>query len=108
MHAVAAADALTAPLPTRPQHDAAAMECSPALRPSLEAAVAAVNAPLVAVPLLVSGAGHDGLAMADLCPVSMLFVRCRGGVSHSPAEFVAPEDVQAAVGALLHLLRATA
>jgi allantoate deiminase len=84
------------------------MECSPGLRQSLEAAVAAVNPPRAPVPLLVSGAGHDGLAMADLCPVSMLFVRCRGGVSHSPAEFVTPEDVGAAVDALLRFLRAEA
>ena len=87
------------------------MECSPALRESLEAAAAAVNSQHVQdapVPVLVSGAGHDGLAMADLCPVSMLFVRCRGGVSHSPAEFVSPADIGAAVDALLHFLRAEA
>ena len=85
------------------------MECSPALRSSLEAAAASVNlrhASASPVPVLVSGAGHDGLAIAELCPVSMLFVRCRGGVSHSPAEFVSPEDVGAAVDALLHFLRA--
>ena len=87
------------------------MECSPSLRASLEAAAATVNrqhAPDAAVPVLVSGAGHDGLAMADFCPVSMLFVRCRGGVSHSPAEYVSPADVGAAVDALLHFLRAEA
>lgn len=87
------------------------MECSPALRGSLEAAAVAVNsqhAPGAPVPVLLSGAGHDGLAMADFCPVSMLFVRCRGGISHSPAEFVSPADVGAAVDALLHFLRAEA
>ena len=37
------------------------------------------------MPLLVSGAGHDALAMAELTPIGMLFVRCRhGGISHSP------------------------
>ena len=88
------------------------MECSPALRESLEAAAAAVNSKHAGaaspVPVLVSGAGHDGLAMADFCPVSMLFVRCRGGVSHSPDEFVSQADVGAAVDALLHFLRAEA
>jgi allantoate deiminase len=86
------------------------LECSPALRGTLEAAVAAVNARHTAapVPVLVSGAGHDGLAMSDLCPVSMLFVRCRGGVSHSPAEHVTPEDVGAAVEALTAVVRAHA
>lgn len=94
------------------QHDAGAMECSPALRESLETAAGAVNAkhaeePLP-VPVLVSGAGHDGLAIADFCPVSMLFVRCRGGVSHSPDEFVSRADVGAAVDALVNFLRAEA
>ena len=93
------------------QHDAGAMACSPSLRRSLETVVAEVNAahaPGAPVPVLVSGAGHDGLAMADLCPVSMLFVRCRGGISHSPLEYVAPDDVGAAVDALLRFLRAEA
>lgn len=56
-------------------------------------------------PLLVSGAGHDGMALSGLCEVGMLFVRCRGGVSHSPLEHVEPEDVGAAITALAHLLR---
>ena len=36
--------------------------------------------------LLPSGAGHDAMAMASLCPVAMLLVRCQGGISHNPAE----------------------
>jgi len=56
------------------------------------------------VPRLVSGAGHDGLAMSALCPVGMLFVRCLGGISHSPLEFADDEDVSAAVTALAHVL----
>ena len=35
---------------------------------------------------LPSGAGHDGLAMVALCPIAMLFVRCKDGISHNPAE----------------------
>ncbi|MEZ5934163.1 MAG: allantoate amidohydrolase [Alphaproteobacteria bacterium] len=45
---------------------------------------------------LMSGATHDASAMADLCPVSMLFVRCRDGVSHHPDEHVEAEDCAAA------------
>jgi allantoate deiminase len=57
------------------------------------------------VPRLVSGAGHDALAMADAGPMGMLFVRCRnGGISHSPAELVDAEDVAAAAAALLAYL----
>ena len=44
-------------------------------------------------PVLISGAGHDALAMVEACPVGMLFVRCRDGVSHSPLEHTEPEDV---------------
>ena len=37
-----------------------------------------------------SGAGHDGQAMARLCPIAMMFVRCRGGISHNPTEYARP------------------
>lgn len=55
------------------------------------------------VPSLASGAGHDGVAIAALCPIAMLFVRCRGGLSHHPGESVTPEDAQAALD-VLHAL----
>ena len=35
----------------------------------------------------------------------MLFVRCRGGISHSPLEFVSDEDVGQATLALVLFLR---
>lgn len=50
---------------------------------------------------LASGAGHDGHAMHHLTDVGMLFVRCRGGISHSPAEFAAVDDMGLAVEALI-------
>lgn len=53
---------------------------------------------------LPSGATHDASAMSDLCPVAMMFVRCRGGVSHRPDEFVTDADMALAVDALDHLL----
>ncbi|KXZ47303.1 hypothetical protein GPECTOR_36g29 [Gonium pectorale] len=53
------------------------------------------------VPVLVSGAGHDAMAIAEAVPrMGMLFVRCRGGVSHSPLEHVEPEDVTTSAAAL--------
>ena len=55
-------------------------------------------------PTLPSGAGHDGQAMSRLCPVGMLFVRCRGGISHNPAEYAAPEDIGLAVAALVRFI----
>jgi allantoate deiminase len=53
---------------------------------------------------LSSGAGHDGTAMAKLCPIGMLFVRCRGGISHNPAEYASPDDMGLAVAALIHVI----
>jgi len=50
-----------------------------------------------AVPRLPSGAGHDAAQVAEVAPFAMLFVRCRGGVSHSPAESVSEGDVAAAI-----------
>ena len=48
-------------------------------------------------PLLASGAGHDAAAMAAVAPVAMLFVRCKGGISHHPDESVTSEDVHVAI-----------
>jgi len=42
---------------------------------------------------LPSGAGHDAAVMAAIAPVAMLFVRCKEGVSHHPAESAAEADV---------------
>jgi allantoate deiminase len=42
--------------------------------------------------------------MSELCPVAMLFVRCKGGVSHHPSESVSRGDVAAAIGALTEFL----
>ena len=46
---------------------------------------------------LVSGAGHDAVALSAIAPVAMLFVRCAGGISHNPAESVTAADVAVAV-----------
>ena len=56
--------------------------------------------PSAGVPVMVSGAGHDAMAIAEIAKMGMLFVRCRGGVSHSPLEHVEPADVSAAAAAL--------
>lgn len=44
-----------------------------------------------------SGAGHDAMVMAGRMPSAMLFLRSPGGISHSPAETVREEDVEAAL-----------
>lgn len=41
---------------------------------------------------MTSGAGHDSVYTSKRCPTSMIFVPCREGVSHNPAEFCKEED----------------
>jgi allantoate deiminase len=55
---------------------------------------------------LPSGAGHDAAMMAHIAPAAMLFVRCRGGISHHPAESVEEADVAVAIDTLERFLRA--
>lgn len=111
----AAADAITAfaqnvaaeqglTLDMRRTYQQAATPCDPALADRLaRAAKAALGGP---VPRLASGATHDASAMADLCPVAMLFVRCRDGVSHRPDEFASADDMARAVATLVAFLTA--
>ena len=82
-----------------------AVACDPKMRALLVDAVMQVSGQ---APELPSGATHDASAMADLCPVAMLFVRCRGGISHSPAEYASNADMGAAVEALAFTLMAYA
>jgi N-carbamoyl-L-amino-acid hydrolase len=42
---------------------------------------------------MVSRAYHDSLFMAEIAPIAMIFIPCRGGVSHRPDEYAAPEDI---------------
>jgi hydantoinase/carbamoylase family amidase len=56
---------------------------------------------------LVSGAGHDAVAIAPVSPVAMLFVRCFKGISHNPLENVELKDIAAAIvvtAAFIHSL----
>ncbi len=53
---------------------------------------------------LFSGAGHDALAMQAVGPVGMIFVRCKGGISHNPAEHVDGPDIAAAARVMLRFL----
>lgn len=53
---------------------------------------------------LPSGAGHDGMAMIDIADVAMLFVRCRGGISHNPAEHVETADTDVGARVLLRVI----
>ena len=75
-------------------HESAAVACERRLTLLLENATKRHQGES---PLLASGAGHDAAAMAAICPVAMLFVRCKGGVSHNPAEFASEADIGVAI-----------
>lgn len=83
-------------------YDQPASACDDALMQQLERAIGRQNIPVRRLP---SGAGHDGLAMARLCPIGMLFVRCKGGISHSPIESITAEDAGIGVAVLVDFLR---
>jgi allantoate deiminase len=51
---------------------------------------------------LASGAAHDGMQLVELCPVGMIFVRSKNGVSHSPDEWSSKEDCTAGTNVLYH------
>jgi len=55
--------------------------------------------------LLPSGATHDASAMAVLCPMAMLFVRCRDGVSHVPEEHASATDMGIAIRVMSQFLK---
>jgi acetylornithine deacetylase/succinyl-diaminopimelate desuccinylase-like protein len=57
------------------------------------------------VHALPSGAGHDAAILAELTDIAMLFVRCKGGISHNPAESVTVEDVGIAINVLERFLQ---
>lgn len=77
----------------------------PSLTALLSDAVPRLGGRLVALP---SGAGHDAAVLAKCCPTAMLFIRCRGGVSHHPAEAVKTADVAVALETLTHAVLALA
>ncbi len=53
---------------------------------------------------MISRAYHDSLFMAQICPVTMIFIPCRGGVSHRPDEYSSPEQIEKGVRVLAETL----
>lgn len=79
-----------------------AVPCSPEQRAMWLDAIAASGIPAIELP---SGAGHDAMMMANVMPVSMLFVRCgNGGISHNPREIVDVADVTIAASVAMEFL----
>jgi N-carbamoyl-L-amino-acid hydrolase len=75
--------------------------CDPAVVATIIAACGDVG---LSYQVMVSRAYHDSLFMARVCPTAMIFIPCRGGVSHRPDEYVAPEQIVQGVAVLAHTL----
>ncbi|WP_369374879.1 M20 family metallo-hydrolase [Promicromonospora sp. Populi] len=89
-------------------HRAPSTACAPRLSEAVAAGIVSATgttsdtsaaAPLDSALGLWSPAGHDGMAMAAVTDVGMLFLRCRDGISHHPDEHVEPADVGVALDA---------
>lgn len=52
---------------------------------------------------IISGAGHDAILLAKVCPTTMIFIPCLNGVSHNPSEFASKEHVAQGANVLLHV-----
>ena len=82
-------------------HENRTVPCAPWLKEQIAEAIAAEGFRVFELP---SGAGHDGMAMIDVADVGMIFVRCRGGVSHHPDEHVELADADAGARVLLRII----
>jgi allantoate deiminase len=82
-------------------HENRTVPCAPWLKAQVADAVATEGYRAFELP---SGAGHDGMAMIDIADVGMVFVRCRGGISHHPDEHVDAADADAGARVLLRLI----
>jgi allantoate deiminase len=80
----------------------AATALDPVVIDAASQAIAACGQPPLRLP---SGAGHDAMIMARVCPSGMLFLRCKDGISHNPAESITVEDADLGVRALLEAAR---
>jgi N-carbamoyl-L-amino-acid hydrolase len=92
-------DGLT--LDTRPLSDAPGVYCDETFQDALQEAAAHYGTSHRKMP---SGAGHDAMQVANVCPIGMLFVPSLGGRSHTPDEQSRPKDIQQAAQVMLRAL----
>jgi allantoate deiminase len=85
----------------RQTHEGRTAACSPWLMGQIGKAIEAEGLPVRALP---SGAGHDGMAMVELTSIGMLFVRCKGGISHNPLEAITREDAEISARVFLRFI----
>jgi acetylornithine deacetylase/succinyl-diaminopimelate desuccinylase-like protein len=97
---IAARRGVEAEIDTHQRNPAVALD--PLVIDAVSEAIATCGQEPVRLP---SGAGHDAMVMARHCPSGMIFLRCKDGISHNPAESIAVEDADLAVRALLEAVR---
>jgi len=85
----------------QPVWDARTTPCAAWLQEQIGAAIAGEG---IVPRRLPSGAGHDGMAMIDIADIGMLFVRCKGGISHNPAEAISEADTDVAARVFLRFI----
>ncbi len=86
----------------QPVQDNNATPCDPSLTSALLHSLTTITGSTLAIP---SGAGHDGVVVSKICPIAMLFIRCREGLSHHPDEYATPEDIATGIQILTHFLK---
>jgi allantoate deiminase len=82
-------------------HENRTVPCAPWLKEQVAEAISSEGFAVFELP---SGAGHDGMAMIDIADIGMIFVRCRGGISHHPDEHVELADADAGARVLRRLV----
>jgi hydantoinase/carbamoylase family amidase len=80
----------------------AATALDPVVIDTVREAIAACGQEPLQLP---SGAGHDAMILARHCPSGLIFLRCKDGISHNPAESITVEDADLGVRALLEAVR---
>jgi N-carbamoyl-L-amino-acid hydrolase len=75
--------------------------CDPGILAAMEASA---NEAGRTYKTMISRAYHDSLFVARIAPVAMLFIPCRGGVSHRPDEYASPEWIAGGVEVLARTL----
>ncbi len=75
--------------------------CDPAIVAALEASATAAGK---SYKKMVSRAYHDSSLVSSIAPVAMLFIPCRGGVSHRPDEYASPQWIGSGVHVLARTL----
>jgi len=78
------------------------VEMNPAMIREIEEAVKSVGVEYMTIP---SGAGHDAMHWAEVVPTGMIFIPCRDGISHNPAEFAEMDDIVTGAEVLDKVLR---